>query len=153
MINKLNKILEKTIPGLGFELVDFEITPNRTIIVYIDKPGGITIDDCEVVSRHLSNLLLVEEIDYNRLEISSPGLERPLKKLADFTRFCGSKVKIKTIDLINGQKVFQGTVKQVDDNNISLEITPDNIMIIDFDNIYRARLIFELSKNVKPQKK
>jgi ribosome maturation factor RimP len=153
LINKLNKILEKTIPGLGFELVDFEITPNRTIIVYIDKPGGITIDDCEVVSRHLSNLLLVEEIDYNRLEISSPGLERPLKKLADFTRFCGSKVKIKTIDLINGQKVFQGTVKQVDDNNISLEITPDNIMIIDFDNIYRARLIFELSKNVKPQKK
>ncbi|MFN8770227.1 MAG: ribosome maturation factor RimP [Neisseriaceae bacterium] len=152
-MNKLNKILEKTIPGLGFELVDFEITPNRTIIVYIDKPGGITIDDCEVVSRHLSNLLLVEEIDYNRLEISSPGLERPLKKLADFTRFCGSKVKIKTIDLINGQKVFQGTVKQVDDNNISLEITPDNIMIIDFDNIYRARLIFELSKNVKPQKK
>lgn len=146
MITKLHKVLEQTIPGLGFELVDVEITPTRTIVVYIDKPGGITIDDCETVSKHLNNLFLVEEIDYNRLEISSPGLERPLKKLDDFNRFCGSKAKIKTKELIDGQKVFLGMLKRTEGNNIHLEITQDNIMTIDFDNIYRAKLVFELKK-------
>lgn len=144
--------MDKTIPGLGFDLVDFEITPARTIIIYIDKPGGITIDDCEKVSKHLNNLLLVEEVNYNRLEVSSPGLERPLKKLADFSRFCGNKIRIKTNELIDGNKVFLGIIKQVDANNIHLEVEEGKIMIIDFDNVYRSRLIFELSKKVSPKK-
>ncbi|MBY0378798.1 MAG: ribosome maturation factor RimP [Burkholderiales bacterium] len=152
MLNKLSNLLELTVPGLGYELVDFEITPARTIVVFIDKPGGITIEDCEKTSKHLSNLFLVEEINYNRLEISSPGLERALKTLADFTRFMNNLVKIKTKELINEQKVFQGIIKQVQGNDITIELDIDNIITINFDNIYKAKLIFELKKRVNLKK-
>ena len=67
----LQTILEQTVPGLGFELVDVEITPAKIIRVFIDKDGGVSVDDCVSVSNHLSRVFLVEEVDYNRLEISS----------------------------------------------------------------------------------
>lgn len=153
LVNKLNEILDKVIAGLGFELVDMEISPTRTIVVYIDKLGGVTIDDCETVSNHLSNLFLVEEIDYNRLEVSSPGLERPLKKLSDFTRFVGSLVKLKTSELINGNKVFKGTICEVNGTNIHLELELGLVQVIEFNNIIKARLVFELQKNTNKKTK
>ncbi|MCE2705942.1 MAG: ribosome maturation factor RimP [Proteobacteria bacterium] len=150
---KLHKILEQTVPGLGYELVDVEITPTKIIKVFIEKDGGVTIDDCEKVSNHLGNLLFVEEIEYNRLEISSPGLERPLKHLQDFIKFTGKFAKIKTKDLIDGQKVFQGIIKLVDGNDINLELSSAEILKINFDNISRARLVFELQKKIPTRKK
>ena len=86
----IQNILDKTLPGLGYELVDFELTAQGDLRVFIDKPGGITVEDCATVSNHFSRVLLVEDVDYQRLEISSPGLDRPLKKAADFERFSGS---------------------------------------------------------------
>ena len=85
----IQTILEKTLPGLGYELVDFELTAQGTLRVFIDKEGGITVEDCATVSNHLSRVFMVEDIDYKNLEISSPGLDRPLKKAADFVRFAG----------------------------------------------------------------
>ena len=76
----IQTILEKTLPGLGYELVDFELTAQGTLRVFIDKEGGITVEDCATVSNHLSRVFMVEDIDYKNLEISSPGLDRPLKK-------------------------------------------------------------------------
>ena len=111
---KLLQILEQTVPGLGYELVDVEITPAKIVRVFIDKEGGVTVEDCADVSNHLSRVLVVEEIDYNRLEISSPGLERPLKKLNDYIRFSGRLAKVKTHELINNQKVFEGRIKRED---------------------------------------
>ena len=75
----IQNILETTLPGLGYELVDYERTPQGTLRVFIDKEGGITIEDCATVSNHLSRVFTVENIDYKNLEISSPGLDRPLK--------------------------------------------------------------------------
>ena len=86
----IQAVLEKTLPGLGYELVDFELTAQGDLRVFIDKPEGITVEDCATVSNHLSRLFMVEDVDYKRLEISSPGLDRPLKKAADFIRFSGS---------------------------------------------------------------
>ena len=83
----------KTLPGLGYELVDFELTAQGTLRVFIDKEGGITVEDCATVSNHLSRVFMVEDIDYKNLEISSPGLDRPLKKAADFVRFAGQQAK------------------------------------------------------------
>ena len=146
----LHKVLEQTIPGLGFELVDVEITPAKIIRVFIDKVDGISIDDCALVSDHLSKLFLVEEIDYNRLEVSSPGVERPLKKIEDFTRFSGEQVKIKVHHAVNSQKTFQGKLCGIDENNIiKLELIDGSFMLIDFIEINRARLIFEIKKGVK----
>lgn len=76
----IQSILDKTLPGLGYELVDFELTAQGDLRVFIDKEGGITVEDCATVSNHLSRVFMVEDIDYKRLEISSPGLDRPLKK-------------------------------------------------------------------------
>lgn len=149
---KINTVIEQAVHGLGYELVDVELTAASTIRVFIDKNGGVTIDDCEKVSEHLSRLLIVEEIDYNRLEISSPGLDRPLKKLADFIRFIGKDVKVKTINAINNEKVFYGVIAQAnEDGNINLKLDglSDETLTINFDNISKARLIFEYKKSPK----
>jgi ribosome maturation factor RimP len=80
----LQGMLESTLTGLGYELVDFERPgKGRLFRVFIDKAGGITVDDCAAVSHHLSRVLAVEGVDYDRLEVSSPGLDRPLKKERD----------------------------------------------------------------------
>lgn len=148
----INELLEKTIPGLGYELVSVEITPARIVQVFIDKPAGITIEDCENVSQHLSRLFLVEEIEYNRLEISSPGVERALKKIEDFRRFSGHEVKVKLRELIDGQKVYQGKIMAVEDNIITLSQGTDKILAIDFNNLERARLVYDFRADLKAQK-
>ena len=107
----IQTILEKTLPGLGYELVDFELTAQGTLRVFIDKEGGITVEDCATVSNHLSRVFMVEDIDYKNLEISSPGLDRPLKKAADFVRFAGQQAKIKTRLQVDGQKNFIGRIE------------------------------------------
>lgn len=150
---KLNAILEQTIPGLGYELVDMEITPAKIIRVFIDKEGGVTIEDCEAVSNHITKLFFVEEIDFNRLEVSSPGLERPVKKLEDFARFSGKLAKVKTRELINEQKSFQGIILGVDGTKVKLQTENEQILEIEFENISRSRLIFEYKTNAKLKKK
>ena len=135
---KIKDILETTITGLGYEFVDVEITPAKIIQVFADKEGGINVDDCVIISNQLSKVFLVEEIDYNRLEISSPGLERPLKKIEDFTRFKGRLCKLKTLELIDNQKVFQGYIKVVNGNKITLELLDNKEIIIEFTEISRA---------------
>ncbi len=144
---KIREILEKTVTGLGFELVEVEITHTKLIRVFIDNAVGVTIDDCERVSNHLSKLFLVEEIDYNRLEVSSPGIERPLTHLKDYDRFIGKMVKIKTKELINEQKVFQGIIKNVENELIKLELENKEVIEVEFTNINRARLVFEIKSN------
>ena len=86
----LSLLLERTLPPLGYELVDFETTPKgRLIRVFIDKPEGVDVEDCARVSQHLTRLFAVENIDFDRLEVSSPGLDRPLRKPADFVALRG----------------------------------------------------------------
>jgi len=102
-------LIEQAVTGLGYELVDYETSPRaRLLRVFIDrpaqanvagepgaKPGGVTIEDCSAVSHQLSRLFMVENIDYDRLEVSSPGLDRPLKKPADYERFIGHELQLK----------------------------------------------------------
>lgn len=149
---KLREILKVTVPGLGYELVDVEITPAKMIRLFIDKEGGVTIDDCEIVSSHLNHLFFVEEIDYNRLEVSSPGLERPLRNLADFVRFQGQLAKIKTHELVEEQKVFQGVIGNVRENKVTLVLEDLAEQEIDFSNISRARLVYENPKSRRRKK-
>ncbi|ODU26622.1 MAG: ribosome maturation factor RimP [Thiobacillus sp. SCN 62-729] len=86
--------LEPVLAGLGYELVMLERAGRGLIRIFIDKPGGITIDDCVAVSNHLTHLFTVENIDYDRLEVSSPGLDRPLVKPQDYARFAGEPVTL-----------------------------------------------------------
>src|SRR5207253_5111205 len=91
----LGEILERTVPPLGYELVDWDHSPRSGLVrVFIDKPQGVDVEDCARVSTHLTHLFAVENILYERLEVSSPGLDRALKKAADFARFAGEEVKL-----------------------------------------------------------
>ncbi|WP_039755323.1 ribosome maturation factor RimP, partial [Chromobacterium haemolyticum] len=132
-------LLDSTLPGLGYELVDFEMTPGGGFRVFIDKPGGITVEDCVQVSNHFTRLFMVENIDYERLEVSSPGLDRPLKKEADFVRFAGKLAKIKTRMPIEQQKKFTGRIAGVEEDSVKLDVD-GRIMAIPFANIDKARL-------------
>ncbi|OYV92911.1 MAG: ribosome maturation factor RimP, partial [Ferrovum sp. 37-45-19] len=98
------KLVETTVSGLGYELVDLERSGRGLLRVLIDKPEGISVDDCQVVSNQLTRLFMVENVDYGRLEVSSPGLDRPLKKEADFVRFAGEKVQLRLRMPLAGRK-------------------------------------------------
>lgn len=141
----LFELLEPTLAGMGYELVDVEQSaPGKLIRVFVDKKdGAITLDDCVAISNHLGQLLAVENIDYNRLEVSSPGLDRPLKKRADFIRFTGETVKIKLRIAWQGQKNFVGLLKEVKDDTLTLE-TDGKTLQIELGNLDKARLVPKL---------
>jgi ribosome maturation factor RimP len=121
-------IIERTVVGMGYEAVDVEHAQQGLLRVYIDAPAGITIDDCERVSRQLSHVLTVEDIDYARLEVSSPGLDRPLKRQADFERFAGARVALRLRQPLEGRRNFEGVLTREPDEHFGLELiepTPD----------------------------
>lgn len=113
--------IEASVTGLGYECVDVERAGNGLLRVLIDTPQGVTLGDCERVSRQLSHVLTVENVDYARLEISSPGLDRPLKKLADFERFAGLLASVKLRSPVEGRKLFQGTLFAPEGEQVGLE--------------------------------
>ena len=137
----VENFIEKMVKQLGYELVDLEIINHGQLLrVFIDKPDFVNIDDCVLVSNQLNHALSVEEeFNYDRLEVSSPGVDRVIKKLEDFDRFNGEKVKIKTRSAIVDRKNFSGTLRGIKGNNILLEFE-ESIVEIDHDNLDRARL-------------
>jgi ribosome maturation factor RimP len=134
------KLVETTVNGLGYELVDFERSGRGLLRVFIDKPNGIAIDDCQVVSNQLTRLFLVENVDYDRLEVSSPGLDRPLKKEADFVRFAGEKAQLKLRMALEGRRNFVGVIGKVSDGVLQLDVDGNRIAI-DLSNLDKAHLV------------
>ena len=148
------KVVELTLEGMGFELVDARASGGgRHLSVFIDRPGGITVDHCAEVSRQLSRVLEVEGIDYDRLEVSSPGLDRPLCKPADFTRFAGSKVdvKMRTRDE-SGRKRFTGLLRGEAGGVATLEVEGREVALR-LDEMDRARLVPDLPAKAGPAMK
>ncbi|MFJ1302324.1 ribosome maturation factor RimP [Pseudomonadota bacterium AL_CKDN230030165-1A_HGKHYDSX7] len=101
-------LTEEALAGMDIELVDVERAAMGLLRVTIDREGGARIEDCEQVSRQLSRVYEVENIDYKRLEVGSPGVDRPLRTEKEFRRFVGERVEIKLRDAIDGRKVFTG---------------------------------------------
>ena len=137
----LQQLLESTLAGLGYEFVDLERSGKGKLLrVYIDKPDGISVDDCARVSNHLSRLLTVEGVDYDRLEISSPGLDRLLRKEQDFVRFAGHKARIKLRVPVEGQRNFVGVLRQTRAGKLDLEVE-GKVVSLDLANLDKARLV------------
>jgi len=151
------ELIEQAVTGLGYELVDFEISPRaRLLRIFIDRPagfvaaapvegaapaqGGITVEDCAAVSNHLTRLFTVENIDYDRLEVSSPGMDRPLKKAADFERFAGQEVQLKLRIPQGNQRNFSGTLGGMREGSVVL-LAEGVEHLFPFDNVEKARLI------------
>jgi ribosome maturation factor RimP len=140
----LDELLESTLAGLGYELVDLERSPRGKLLrVFIDKPDGVSVDDCVTVSNHLSRLFAVENVDYDRLEVSSPGLDRPLKKTADFIRFAGESVKLRLRVALQGQRNFVGILREVKDGILKLEVD-GKMLDLELNNLEKVRLVPKL---------
>jgi ribosome maturation factor RimP len=126
---------------MGYELVGAERPGGgRLLRIYIDKPGGITVDDCALVSNQVSRVLDVENVRYDRLEISSPGLDRLLKGERDFTRFAGQRVRVRMRVAVDGQRNFVGTVREAGAGRLQLEVE-GKLLSLEIGNVETARLV------------
>lgn len=146
--SKTEEILQPIVDKYGFELVDVEYVKEGSayyLRAYIDKEGGIFVNDCEMVHRELSDIL--DEKDYIDgsyiLEVSSPGLMRPLKKEKDFKRSLLKEVEVRTFKKIDKKKEFRGVLKAYDENTITIEPEGENEMVIDRADIALVHLAFD----------
>jgi ribosome maturation factor RimP len=153
VVSALGSLVERTVGGLGYELADIEYVNNgRMLRVFIEKlhesdqgvgQAGVTVADCESVSRQLQRVFEVEGIAYDRLEVSSPGLDRKLKKAADFARFTGHEAQVRLRRPVNGRRNFVGIVRAVEGERVEFEFDGDR-MAFDIAEIDRARLVPKL---------
>ena len=137
----LGELLEKTVPAMGYELVDWDMSArSRLVRVFIDKANGVDVEDCARVSNHLTRLFAVEEIDFDRLEVSSPGLDRPVKQLADYARFAGQEAQLTLAAPVDGAKRIKGILRGSEGDNVLVE-TAAGVKSFPFGTITRARLV------------
>jgi len=150
---RITEIVGEIIAPLGMGLVDLEYKRegrDMVVRVFIEKEGGITLDDCSSVSRELSDILDVEDFmpEHYTLEVSSPGICRPLKKIADYERFVGHLVKVKTFEALtddagNKRKTFVGKLTGIEGAVVSIHLTEGQHAAIPLDKVAKANLEFE----------
>jgi ribosome maturation factor RimP len=137
--------VERAVSGLGYEFVHLEWVPRSGLMrVYIDKDGGVGLEDCARVSDHLTRSMAVEGFEYDRLEVSSPGLDRPLGRERDFRRFTGRKARVVLRVPMNGRKNVTGIIGETRNGSISLTTEGNVVFVIDLANVEKARLVPEL---------
>ena len=144
LTDKLRNLLEEPVDGLGYELVHLEMATqgkDRVLRLYIDAPGGIQVDDCETVSHHVSAILDVEDPVSSGylLEVSSPGLDRPLVKPSHFKQFLGDRAKIVTSEHVLGRRRFSGQMVEADEKGVVLEVDGESYTL-PYSQIESARL-------------
>ncbi len=145
IIDKVEAFLNSLLPSIGLELFDIQFRREGhgwVLRVLVDGPDGVNLDHCTSVSRELSNYMDVEDvIDHEyHLEVSSPGLERPLRSIEDFSRFKGKNTKVKLSEGIDGKKVFEGTIEEVEENTINIRLGDKTLVQFSFEAINKARL-------------
>jgi ribosome maturation factor RimP len=144
-VDGLRRVLEPGIRALGFELVDIEYTTagaRNVLRIYIDHPEGITVDNCATVSRQVSAVLDVEDPipEQYVLEVSSPGIDRPLVKREDFERYAGETVKVRMSEAVSGRKNFKGTLVGVEGGAVLVDVDKERYSL-PMARIERARLV------------
>lgn len=140
----LTVLVEQAVESLGYELVDLEKASRGLLRIFIDTPDGVGVEDCARVSNHLTRLFIGEQVDYQRLEVSSPGLDRPLKQLKHFERFIGRKISLRTrVPQGANQRNFNGTLLAVEGSMIVLAVGQDTLKF-EWSELDRAHLIPDL---------
>ena len=146
--DQLIRLLEPVVEGMGYELVELELVGvggSRTLRLFIDSPTGISLDDCEAVSEAIGEVLDEDDPipDAYNLEVSSPGVDRPLRKEADYDRFAGERVKVRTFAPIEGQRNFTGTLAGLDQDSVVLD-TPEGRVEIPRSQVAKAHLVADI---------
>jgi len=145
IIGQIAEYLNSLLPGEGLELFDVQYRREGhgwVLRVFIDSTTGVTLDDCSRVSRELGQYLDVEDLIEHayHLEVSSPGLERPLRGIEDFRRFTGKKARVKFHDPLSGTKTFEGLIEAVTGENIVMRVAEDKELQFTLDKVNKARL-------------
>ncbi len=144
-------LVEPILGEMGFELVDVQYLPKygRWVLrLYIDTEGGVTIDDCARVSREIGDLIDVKDVIMHEyiLEVSSPGLNRPLKKEADFIWARGKRVKVRMVKPVNGRRNFTGYLKNFEDGTLYVE-AEGSLMALPWVEVEKANLVYEFNQS------
>ena len=138
------RIVEQAVVGLGYQFVGLEAGPRaRLLRVFIDAPdraSGVTVDDCARVSNHLTRLFAVENIDFGRLEVSSPGLDRPLRLAEDYQRFAGQEARVRIRVPVQGRRNFTGVLAGCEDGKLRLQCGGE-LLAFDLALVEKARLV------------
>lgn len=150
IVSKITELAEAVLADVGFELVDVEYLVDRgrwVLRIYMDRPGGVTVDDCALVSREIGILVDVKDLIPQEyvLEVSSPGLNRPLKKEKDFEWAVGKKVRIRMKEAVGGRRNFTGYLARFRDATIYLAID-NNEVELPFKRVEKANLIYEFDQ-------
>lgn len=147
----LQTLIEPTLNGMGYEMVAIERAGHGLVRVFIDSPNGINLDDCVKVSNQLTRVFMVENVDYGRLEVSSPGIDRPLVKEADFVRFNGERALVKLHAPIEGRKRYTGLIKGLQDGVLQMDVDGVQVAIplIEVDSARLAPLMEGSSRRVR----
>lgn len=148
-LDSIRQIAERVATSEGLALVDVELKGGRVnplLRIYIDKPGGVTHADCQLVSEQVGTILDVEDPFPSRytLEVSSPGLDRKLTKPSDYEHFVGRRARVVLREPIGDQKVLEGRLAGFDGGRVSLDLGEDGLKELELENISKARLIVEL---------
>ena len=147
VLKEIERLVEPVLAEMGIELVDMEYrsTQGRRVLrIYADRPTGINLDDCAMVSREIGNLLDVKDLlqQHYVLEVSSPGLNRPLKREKDFLRAIGQKVKVKTAVPLKGRRNFSGVLQSFENGTLQLKLD-DTVILIPEESVNKANLEFD----------
>ena len=148
--DKLTELLRPAVEGLNYELVGVEHLPmgKHTVLrIYIDSPDGITVKDCSDVSHQVSGVLEVEEpiTGAFTLEVSSPGIDRPLFNFEQFKKFVGSKVKLKLYHAIEGKRKITGVIESIEDDDINIkDAESEQTFQLQIDDIDKANIISDI---------
>lgn len=146
---QVSDLIEPILNGMKFELVDVEYLSDRgrwVLRIYVDKDGGVTLDDCAMISGELGDLIDIKNFVEHEyvLEVSSPGLDRPLKKEADFVRVIGKKIKVKTKAPVNGRRNFTGNLKDCREQKLVIEYE-GGLIALGWTDIEKANLVYEFN--------
>jgi len=137
----LNELLETTVTGMGYELVGVDRPAKGGLLrLYIDRPGGVNVDDCASVSHQVSRVLTVENVNYERLEVSSPGLDRLLRTERDFARFAGQRARVKMRVPVDGQRNFVGVLREAAAGRVELDVE-GKVVSLALGDMETARLV------------
>lgn len=148
VLGQVIEIIEPILVEMDFELVDIEYLSEygrRVLRIYVDTENGITLDDCALVSREIGDLLDIKDIFQHGyvLEVSSPGLDRPLRKEEDFTRAVGKRVKVRTLVPVEGRRNFTGCLRDYRDGVLYIEVQ-DGLVSLSRQDMEKANLVYEL---------
>lgn len=146
-MKEIELLIEPVLEEMGIELVDMEYVSDqgrRVLRIYADRPTGINLDDCAMVSREIGNLLDVKDLLHHHyvLEVSSPGLNRPLKREKDFIRAVGQKIKVKTAVPMKGRRNFSGVLQSFENGMLQLKLD-DAVVLIPEEGVNKANLVFD----------